>query len=148
MKKEIKALDNPTAVYILNTITRSGKRSGDYKTEITPELQRALKAGFGIKGPVESVTHGDLAREALLVLSEAEAYRMPLTVLLKGSKPEPFNFDSISTVALIAGALVALQTRVKIERDAEGNITVLFEKTPDGDALLTSLVKKMLGLLP
>lgn len=82
------------------------------------------------------------------MLSEVEEYRMPVKVLVTGPPSQRFSLDPVSTIAQVTAALVALQTHVKIERDAKGRITFLMEKKPTKDTLLKPLVKKILSFLP
>lgn len=148
MKTQIQALDDLTAIHLLTTIAQSRLRTGDFETTATPELQTALTAQFDTQPPDQPATAGDLARDALTALAETPEFEAPLTAMLNGPKAQRFTPEPVTTVALIAAALFALQTHVKIERDKTGKYTFLLEKKPTKDALLKPLVKKILSLFP
>ena len=85
----IRGLDNSQAVRVLTTFARARLRGGGVgETEWTPELDRALRLGFPAgtdAGPAASVSEGDLARQALLLLADDPQDRETLAVLIEGS---------------------------------------------------------------
>ncbi len=148
MKDRIDALDDKSAVHILNTIAQSRIRDGNYETEITREMSDALQDAFKIESSPEAPSEGDLARQALLALSEVPEYQGPLSALVDGPRSVSFSLDPVVTTAVVAAVLVVLQTHVRIERDKNGKLSVLIEKKPTKDTLLKPLVQKLLSFIP
>ncbi len=144
----IEALDDKTAVHILNTIAQSRMRDGNYATDATREMSDALQNAFEIDPSSEAAAEGDLARQALLVLSEIPEFQGPLSAMVDNPRPASFSLDPIVATAVLTAALVVLQTHVKIERDKKGKLSVLIEKKPTKDKLLNPLVQKILSLIP
>ncbi|GBC60612.1 hypothetical protein DENIS_1569 [Desulfonema ishimotonii] len=148
MQNQIKTLDDTAAANILNTIAQSRMRTGEYQTEITPEMIQALETAFDTAPSSETVSPGDLARNALLLLAEMPEYQAPLSALLNGPRSKTFGLDPLTATAVITAALVVLQTHVKIERDKKGKVSVLIEKKPTKDTLLKPIVEKILSCIP
>jgi len=149
MDDMIRGLDNSPAVRVLTTFARVRLRAGGVaETEWTPELDRALRRDFPAEadaGRAASVSEGDLARQALLLLADDPQNRDALTALIEGPPPESFEVVGAGTVALLAAMLVVLQTHVLFERDRDGKIHIKIEKKPTRDSLLKDLVQKLLG---
>lgn len=147
MDDMIRGLDDSQAVRVLTTFARVRLRAGGVaETEWTPELDRALRQDFPAEadaGRAASVSEGDLARQALLLLADDPQNRDALTALIEGPPPE--SFEVVGTVALLAAMLVVLQTHVLFERDRDGKIHIKIEKKPTQDSLLKNLVQKLLG---
>jgi hypothetical protein len=145
----IRELDNSQAVRVLTAFARARLRGGGVgETEWTPELDRALRLEFPTEtkaGQAASVSEGDLARQALLLLADDPQDRETLAALIEGSPPESFEVLGVGTVALVAAVLVVLQTHVIFERDKNGKIYIKIEKKPTSDGLLKELVQKLLG---
>jgi hypothetical protein len=143
----IRGLDDSQAVRVLTTFARVRLRAGGVaETEWTPELDRALRQDFPAEadaGRAASVSEGDLARQALLLLADDPQNREALAALIEG--PPPQSFEVVSTVALLAATLVVLQTHVLFERDRDGKIHIKIEKKPTRDSLLKDLVQKLFG---
>ena len=97
-------------------------------------------------GRAASVSEGDLARQALLLLADDPQNREALAALIAGPPPE--SFEVVGTVALVAAMLVVLQTHVLFERDKDGKIHIKIEKKPTRDSLLKDLVQKLFGFFP
>ena len=150
MDDMIRGLDNSQAVRVLTTFARVRLRAGGVaETEWTPELDRALRQDFPAEadaGRAASVSEGDLARQALLLLADDPENRDALTALIEGPPPE--SFEVVGTVALVAAMLVVLQTHVLFERDRDGKIHIKIEKKPTRDSLLKNLVQKLFGFFP
>ena len=68
-----------------------------------------------------------------------------LTALIEGPAAESYEVVGAGTVALIAAALVVLQTHVLFERDKDGKIRIKIEKKPTQVSLLKDLVQKLGG---
>jgi len=110
-------------------------------------LQRTiLKEQVGEVDPSpENITEGDLARDTFVVLAEDPQHRDTVRSLIRGPKPE--RFTPMGTVAVVAAALVVLQTRVKFDRDKEGRWSLRIEKHAASDSLLKSFVSKLVSFL-
>ncbi len=102
MDDMIRGLDDSQAVRVLKTFARVRLRAGDVaETEWTPELDRALRQDFPAEadaGRAASVSEGDLARQALLLLADDPQNRDALAALIAGPPPE--SFEVVGTVAL------------------------------------------------
>ena len=138
MDDMIRGLDNARAVRVVETFAQARLRAGGVaETEWTPELDRVLRQDFPIEadaGWAASVSEGDLARQALLLLADDPQNREALAALIAGPSPE--TFFGVGEVALITALLVALQTHVLFERDRDGKIRIKIEKKPTRDSLL------------
>src|SRR5271157_3961775 len=152
MDDMIRGLDNSQAVRVLTTFARVRLRAGGVaETEWTPELDRALRQDFPAEadaGRAASVSEGDLARQALLLLADDPQNREALAALIEGPPPESFEVVGAGTVALLAAMLVVLQTHMLFERDRDGKIHIKIEKKPTRDSLLKDLVQKLFGFFP
>jgi hypothetical protein len=144
MENIINSLDDPTAVRILGILAR--RSGGGLETELTPEIRRRLQEEFGIDPARDRPSEGDLARQALIVLAQDPETREAIAALIKG--PAPQSFEPVTTVVIVAAALIALQTHVRFERDAGGKLRLLVEKKPTKDTLLKPLVQKLISYLP
>ena len=147
MDDRIRGPDDAQAVRVLATFARAWLRAGGVaETEWTPELDRALRQDFPAEadaGRAASVSEGDLARQALLLLADDPQNREALAALIEGPPPE--SFEVVGTVALFAATLVVLQTHVLFERDRDGKIHIKIEKKPTRDSLLKDLVQELRG---
>jgi hypothetical protein len=140
----INSLDDIAAVRILGILAR--RRGGGREIELTPEIRRSLQEEFGVAPAPDRPSEGDLSRQALITLAQDPETHEAITALSKG--PPPQRFEPVTTVAIVAGALIALQTHVRFERDAGGKLKFLIEKKPTKDALLKPLVQKLISYLP
>ena len=95
MDDMIRGLDDSQAVRVLKTFARARLRAGGVaETEWTPELDRALRQDFPAEadaGRAASVSEGDLARQALLLLADDPQNRDALAALIEGPPPESFE---------------------------------------------------------
>ena len=95
MDDMIRGLDDSQAVRVLTTFARVRLRAGGVaETEWTPELDRALRQDFPAEadaGRAASVSEGDLARQALLLLADDPQNREALAALIEGPPPESFS---------------------------------------------------------
>jgi len=120
-----------------------------FVTKIFSRFQNAEKPDSDeIEPSPEAPSEGDLARQALLALSDVPECQGSLSALVDGPRSESFSLDPVVTTAVVAAALVVLQTHVRIERDKKGKISVLNKKKPTRDALLKPLVRKLLSFIP
>ena len=138
----IQTLDDATARRVLNTSARA--QASQAVPELTPAFVQALRDFASEPTPV-SVTTGDAARAALLLLAQDPRQHAILTALIDGPAPE--RLGVLETTALISAVLIALQTHVKFERDKDGIWTIKIEKKPTDATLLKTLVQKLLSLM-
>jgi hypothetical protein len=94
----------------------------------------------------------DLARVALQFLYEEPLTKKTIQQLLKPQNQsandyESRKFDLPSTVTLITAILFILQTHIRVDKQSGKPWEILIEKKPVSDALLESLVKKLLPIL-
>ena len=94
MDDMIRGLDDSQAVRVLSSFARVRLRTGGVaETEWTPELDRALRQDFPAEadaGRAGSVSEGDLARQALLLLADDPQNREVLTALIEGPPPDKY----------------------------------------------------------
>ncbi len=95
MDETIGDLDAETAVRILLTIAKAETRRGGYETSMNAELGTALSETLG--GPEVSAppADGELARQALLLLSEDPVRRATIEALIHEPPPEHFGVGRI-----------------------------------------------------
>jgi hypothetical protein len=144
MEDLIKSLDDATAIRTVGILAR--RSGGGIQTELTPEIIRVLQDEFSVAPGPQRSSKGDLARQTLIVLAQDSGTREAIARLTRGTPPQ--SFESVTTVALIAAALIALQTHVRFERDSKGKLKLLIEKKATKDSLLKPLVQKLLSYLP
>jgi hypothetical protein len=144
MEELINSLDDPAAARILGILAR--RIGGGRETELTPAIWRALEEEFGVAPALDRPSEGDLARQALIVLAQDPDTGEALSALSRGQAPQ--RFEPVTTVLVIAAALIALQTHVRFERDASGKLSFLIEKKATKDTLLKPLVQKLISYLP
>jgi hypothetical protein len=145
MEEKIAALDDITAMQILDVVAKAIFMTEDYETELTPEMKQELEAELDISAQETSASEGDIAREALILLSKDPETRKSITALIE--KPPPDRFGIVTSVALVTAALLALQTHVRFERTETGKIKVFIEKKPTSESLLKPLVQKVLSFV-
>lgn len=155
----ILALDDSTALNIASTIATVQARRCDCVTSCDSALASALgtvllpellgdSSSIGALGPVDSVappSGGDLARAALLVLSEQPEYRPGIQALISGPVAE--SFGAVEVLSASAIGLLVLQTHFKFERDKSGRYTFKLEKKPTQIELLKKLLDALIGCL-
>ncbi len=108
----------------------------------------ALEAYFG--DPVNS-SDGDLARAALHVLADDTERAANLRQLILHFKDQPGLFASravIETAVVVACAIVVLKTRVRFERKANGEWSLLIDKPTTSNSIVKPLVRGLLGQWP
>jgi hypothetical protein len=74
-------------------------------------MRRALEDEFEIAGARDFCSEGDLARQALIVFVQDSQTREVISTLSKGTAPQ--RFEPVTTVSIVAAALIALQTHVR-----------------------------------
>jgi hypothetical protein len=147
IKDQISALDDKTAIHILQIISKSLMRSGTFETSGTPDMADALQSAFDVSKPAEKASEGDIARLALQLLSDDPKYLPNISALMTGSNTQKFLSPDLGTISIVIGALVILQTRYKIEKDKKGNISWVVEKKSAADGILKPLIEKLLSYL-
>lgn len=121
----IKQLDDSSAIRILTAITDAQCRNEAFVTESSPSLEIAvgeLIAANTTFTPAD-VTAGDLARTALLALSEDESLHAPLESLISG--PSADHYQTPEVILSVGAVLVTLQIGWTL-RNRDGKI--VFEK--------------------
>lgn len=111
------------------------------------DLQAALAEAFpdaAASADVPAVP-AEAARAALAMLAEHPEHGAAVRALIEGPRPARYN-DLATTALVITGVLIALQTHVRIERDAKGNYRILVEKKATNTSLLRELIRKLLNL--
>ncbi len=147
IEEQIRELDDRTAGQMLAVIARTRMREGDFETELSPEMAEALQEEFNVQAEAGGVTAEDLAREALLLLARDPEHQKMLMDLLIGPEQKSFGVDPVTAAAVITGALVVLQTHVRIERDKKGKWSFLMEKKSASDGILKAVVGKLASLM-
>ena len=113
------------------------------ETAWTQAVADSVARTFGNVSPAAApAREGDLARAALLVLAEDPRHAEAIRALVSG--PEAKSF-AVGEIAVLTAALVVLQTRAKFSRDKPGKFTLMVEKAATSDALLKTLVEKLLS---
>jgi len=93
--------------------------------------------------PASEDDRGDLARTALQLLANDPEYKDNLSVLIRGSSTE--RMMDPGTVLLTSGAILALQTRVRVEYK-EGKWSFIIDKKAAGDSALKPLIDRLVAL--
>jgi hypothetical protein len=146
MPEELQKLDDLTAQSILKVIARSRSDTGPEKVDWTADLRQALASEFDAKPVTTQVSEGELARQALLVLAEDPDTRIAIETM--AAQPQSLQkFDFGASIALTAAVLIVLQTHIRFERGTDGKYNLLVEKKPTSDALLRSLVQKLVSYI-
>ena len=144
---DIAQLDDTTATRILTTIVRG--RSGP-ETEDSIGLREALEAEFGSVPSDSTVSSGDLARSALLVLAEDRNTAAAIQTLAREHETalHQQTYDGGATIALGIAALFVLRTAMKIERDKQGRWSFKVDIKPASDSAVKKLIDKLVAYLP
>ncbi len=142
----VNKLDDAAAGHALRVVCRA-RFKDELGNGLIPSdgLSRDLRTRFKVPTDLEPVSEGDLAREALLLLAQDPSHREAIAALIHG--PSPRSFDFGSTILIATGALIALQTRVRFERDKEGRWSFTLHKEPTKESLIRPLVSKLLAFL-
>src|SRR5215212_4312026 len=117
---DLSQLDDETAQRILTTIARarSGRLPG---APPLSDLRPMLAKDFQVAASPASVSAGDLARQALVVLAEDPATRAAIEAMAAETAPASrHSFNVAESMALGMAAYFALSTAIEIERDKGG----------------------------
>jgi hypothetical protein len=140
----IRKLDDVTAQRILSVIARSHAATVSRKVDWTSDLRQALASEFDAGPVTTSVSDGELARQALLVLAEDPDTRNAIETM--AAQPQSLQkFDFGASIALTTAVLMVLQSHIQFERTNDGKWSLKVEKKPTSEALLKGLVQKLLG---
>jgi Holliday junction resolvasome RuvABC DNA-binding subunit len=111
---------------------------------VTSETLEALRVAIPeTLPPTGNVTEGELARTALIVLSEQAENRERLQKLIDASELEALGV--LETIGLATAVMVVLQTHARFERDKNGKLHFLIEKRPTKAGLIEPLIQKLLA---
>jgi hypothetical protein len=142
---DISQLNDATAQRILTTIAKA--RSSAMPDD--SHLPEALAEELSITPSSATVSAGDLARQALLVLAEDPATRHAIDSMAseEGSATRQLFFDG-GTIALGFAAYFALSTALDIQRDKGGKWSFKMKVKPASEAAVRKLIEKLISYLP
>jgi len=143
----IRTLDDVTAQRVLSLIARSRAQAGADTIPWTSDLRQAVADAFELSAQPATVSEGELARQALLVLAEDPDTRRAIETMAANLPESPSKFDAGATLAIATAVLIVLQTHVRFQRDAQGKWTLTIEKKPTNERLLKDLAQKLLAYL-
>jgi hypothetical protein len=139
-------LDDASAQRILTTIARVRARD---LPEDSAQLRSALADEFKLAPTHASVSAGELARQALMVLAEDPATRLAIDSMAREEGSGGLRtFDGGATIALAVAVYFALSTALDIERDKQGKWSFKMKVKPASEAAVRKLVEKLIGYLP
>ncbi len=145
LQSRIQTLDDATARRVLTTFARAQAQAAEMA--FTPELRQALQQfAAALETATGSISEGDLARAALLLLADDPQQQPILTALIEG--PAPATFGPVKNAAILAAVLFVLQLYVKFEYDKDGRWSIEIVKEPTDKLLLMPLVQKLLSHTP
>ena len=147
LQEKIHGVDDKTAVRVVKVIAKAQLRTGIFQEKWQPDMHQALVREFYLTEVPAASEEGDLARQALLVLAENPQYAEAIDALIKAPTDAKRFLGAVETVALVTAVLVVLQTHVRFERKGDGKWSLKVEKKPTSDALLKSLVQKLLAYM-
>jgi hypothetical protein len=144
---DLTQLDDATAQRILAAIARA--RSRNVPEPPFPALRQALAHDFQLAPSRTSVSDGDLARQALIVLAEDPATRLAIdSMAAEEGSAGIHTFDGGASIALGIAAYFALSTALDIKRDKDGKWSFHMKVKPASEAAVKKLVEKLIGYLP
>jgi hypothetical protein len=140
----IRSLDDKTAKQILGRIAGSQPAPGGMRIAWSSEIGKALADEFQIaEPPGYTISEGELARQALLVLAEDPEAAIAIERLASMPTEGGQTFDF--GIGIAVAVLIVLQTHVKFERNPDGKWSLKVEKKPTSDSLVKGLVQKLIG---
>ncbi|MEM1445721.1 MAG: hypothetical protein AAGF84_06690 [Planctomycetota bacterium] len=150
MTTPIDQLPADRAAAILATIA-SANSSGPALDQ-DASLAEALAVHFSGDAAVPPIptapTDGTAERLALRLLADDPRYARPVAGLIDGPPPDRFDFGATGSILLLGGLLLALQTRVRLQRDKKGRWTIDIDKqAATNTADLAPLVQKIVALI-
>ena len=141
----IQQLNDNTAIEILGAIARTRKPAEISGWDHT--LEQALMQQFPSEPESARPSQGELARQALLLLAEDPQMRTAIETMAANWDKQPQRFDGGLSIGITAAVLLVLQTHIKFERTSTGKWNLKIEKKPTSDALLETLVQKLLSYM-
>ena len=145
--ERVAGLSDEEAVRILATIAEARRGRGESVPVWDEGLAEALADEFGVERAAQPVSEGEVARQALMVLALDAETAGPLAAMVARPGPERFDLGAVSGTLLLAGAMMALQAQVEIERDKEGRWRVLVRKEAGKDGAIGPVVRKLVELI-
>lgn len=141
----IQQLNDKTAVGILEAIARTRKPAE--KAGWDHNLEQALMQQFSSEPESARPSEGELARQALLLLAEDPQMRTAIETMAANWDRQPQKFDGAASIGITVAVLIILQTHIKFERTSTGKWNLKIEKKPTSDALLKTLVQKLISYM-
>ncbi|MCJ8272369.1 MAG: hypothetical protein MJK04_23570 [Psychrosphaera sp.] len=134
---------NKTALNTLETLARADPdyhQTADSLTELTTLLKNDQSAEQKLN---------DIATETLDYLKQQDPQRAQAIDALSAqtATAQTKSFELVTTAAVFTAIAVLLRTHVKIKKDAKGNWTFVLEHKPIQSKLLSSILKKLNGLV-
>ena len=143
---DLAQLDDATAQRILTTIARVRSAS---TPDDSPNFREALADEFKPAPSHVSISAGELARQALIVLAEDPATRLAIDSMAKEeTSTTRQTYDGGATIALGVAAYFALGTAIDIQRDKQGKWSFKMKVRPASEAAVKKLVEKLINYLP
>lgn len=144
LEQTIRALDDARAEAILDAYARA-QPPATAPARLDPLLRDALASVFDLAAPQEPQPDAaELARAALIVLSEDPAHREGIAALIANPPPRKFT-GVVESALLITAVLTLLQTRIAFDRRPDGSWSLKLEKQATKSAVLKELVQKLLA---
>ena len=147
MEEAIRALQDDDAIRILSVIAKNELAAEESGAEIPAGLEDALANEFNISVAGESVSDGEMARQALLLLSHDSKYEEVISTMTAnvGHRTKEFAVDPITAIALPAICIMVLKSYVRVEYNKENGWIFEFESKPLDKEILKSFVEKFVG---
>ena len=141
----VDSLSDERARRILGRIARARLHQGGQAIALDRELVRALAEEFTVAPGGVAASEGEVAREALRVLSEEPGTAEAIATMAENLPGRGEKFVEPETIALATAAILVLQTHVRIEFK-DGRWSFLGERKAAKDSLVRPLVEKLVGL--
>jgi hypothetical protein len=134
---------NTTALNTLETLARADPDYHQIADSLT-ELATLLKNDQNAEQKLN-----DIAAETLDYLKQQDPQRAQVIEALSAqtSQAQTKSFELMTTAAVFTAIAVLLRTHIKIKRDTKGNWSFLLEHKPIQSKLLSSILKKLNGLV-
>ena len=116
--------------------------AGDARAELTRALGEAVDTA-----DVAAPSNAEAAGMALQLLADDPRFAGSIEAMKGGPQTKAMGPGVVEGAYLIAGLLVALQTRFEVERDKDGRWSIKIKKKATSNALLKPLIKKLTVLL-
>ena len=149
MEEAIRALQDDDAIRILSLIAKHELGAEESGAETPAGLEDALAIEFEISAAGESVSDGEMARQALMLLAQDSKFEKVITTMTTnvGHRTKEFAVDPVTAIALSTACIMVLKSYVKVEYNEEDGWGVKFESKPLDKDILKGYVKKLVGFL-